>query len=89
MNGRELMHSEWNGRRGRPRMRWEDCVMRGLAGLGGGQWRIRVRGSGDGSETVTVMEGEPKSRTSINVTSPMTSGTKRSATTPIRMYTLS
>ena len=34
-------------RRGRPRLRWEDCVKIDLAGVGG-EWRMRARDRGRG-----------------------------------------
>ena len=37
---------EGRRRRGRPRLRCEDCVKRDLVGVGG-EWRVRDRRSGD------------------------------------------
>ena len=36
-------------RRGRPRLRWEDCVKRELVGLGG-EWGTRARERGNGED---------------------------------------
>ena len=55
-NGRERLTKrtdahrvEGRRRRGRLRLRWEECVKRDLAGVGGeGRMRTRDRGSGDG-----------------------------------------
>ena len=33
-------------RRGRPRLRWEDCGKRDLVGVGG-EWRMRARDRGE------------------------------------------
>ena len=60
---------EGRRRRGRPRLRWEDCMKRDLVGVRG-EWRMRVRdgGSGDDSETGLVMKkkGKQKSMTGIS-----------------------
>ena len=37
---------EGRRRRGRPRLRWEDCVKRGVVGVGG-EWRKRARDRGE------------------------------------------
>ena len=44
------------GRRRRRKLRWEDCVKRDLAGLGGEREMGESRGGGE-SETGSVMEG--------------------------------
>ena len=45
----DVLRVEGRRRRGRPRLRWEDCVKTYLVGVGW-VWRMRarVRGNGDG-----------------------------------------
>ena len=72
MNRVDALRVEGRRRRGRPRLKWEDCVKRDLAGVGG-KWRMGARDGGmemvgaDGSETGLVMKkkGEQKSMTGI------------------------
>ena len=51
-----VLRVEGRRRRGRPRLRWEDCLKRDLAGVGAewrmrardrGEWRMRARDSGE------------------------------------------
>ena len=59
---------EVGSRRRRPRLRWEDCVKRGLAGVGG-EWGIKARDGevemvgGDDSETGSAKKKGQKSTT--------------------------
>ena len=43
----DVLRVEGGRRRGRPGLRWEDCVKRDLAGVGG-EWRMRARDGGSG-----------------------------------------
>ena len=43
----DALRVEGTMRRGRPRLRWEDCVKTDLVGVGG-EWRMRVRESRSG-----------------------------------------
>ena len=47
MKRADALRVEGRRRRGRQRLRWEDCVKRDLVGVGG-EWRMRVRDSGNG-----------------------------------------
>ena len=66
MKGADALRVEGRRRRGRLQLRWEDCVKRDLAEVGGEGRRSRDRSSGDGSEPGSVIEEEKKSRTSID-----------------------
>ena len=90
--GADALRVEDRMRRGRPRLRWEDCVKRYLV-LVEGKWRKREsdRGSGDGgreaSETGIVMKKKGKNRRPVSVpASPRTTGKKRRATTTCHRY---
>ena len=76
------MRSQSRRRRERPRLRWVDCVKRGLAGVEG-EGRMRTRDGGmetigrDGSETGQLMKkkGKQKHRRPVSVpASPGTTG---------------
>ena len=53
------------GRRRRGTLKWEDCVMRDLGGVGG-ECRMRAMGCRDGSETMMKKYGKQKSMTGIS-----------------------
>ena len=42
------------GRRGRPKLRWEDCVKRDLVGVGG-EWRMRAKDRGEWRRLVEMV----------------------------------
>ena len=42
----DALRAEGRRRRGRPRLRWEDCVKRDLVEVGG-EWTIRARDRGE------------------------------------------
>ena len=64
-------------RRGRPRLRWEDCVKRDLSGVAA-EWRTRVRDGGvdmccvDDSETGSVTEEDGKQQSTTGVGASLT-----------------
>ena len=106
-NGRERLTKRANAlkmesrrRKGRPRLRWEDCVKKNLAGVGG-EWRMKARDGGvetggkEGSKMGSVMEKkENKNQQMVLVLdSSVTPGIKRRAATllhtiarRVRMY---
>ena len=52
----DALRGEGRRRRGRPRLGWEDCAKKDLAGVGG-KWTGGVEtGGGDGSETGLVVK---------------------------------
>ena len=60
MKRADTLRVEGRRRRGRPRLRLDDCIETDLAGVGG-EWITRARdsgetGGGDGSEIGSVME---------------------------------
>ena len=62
----EALRVEDRWRRERPRPKWEDSVKRYLAEVGG-EWRMRDRGSEDGSETGRVTKKEYKNQCPLTV----------------------
>ena len=51
------LRDEGRRRRGRPILRWDDCVKRYLEGMGG-EWRMRARGRGVENESEWKGSGE-------------------------------
>ena len=69
----EALRVEGSRIRGIPRLTWEDCVKRDLAGMGG-EWIIREkdRRSGDDSETGSVTKKKVKQNSKTGIGASLT-----------------
>ena len=57
----DSLRVEGRRRRGRPRLKWDDCVKRDLACVGG-EWRMRTRDGGVETVETTVKWCQPRAR---------------------------